>query len=40
MALEDDKTRQFKELVPQWRTICGRGDDEAGWPLDNRPRCS
>eukprot|EP00435_Cladocopium_sp_Y103_P051465 s2317_g16.t1 len=28
VALEDDKTRQFKELVPQWRTICGRRDDE------------
>lgn len=28
VAMEDDKTRQFKELVPQWRTICGRRDDE------------
>eukprot|EP00434_Breviolum_minutum_P026397 symbB.v1.2.023338.t1/scaffold2128.1/size88402/16 len=28
VAVEDDKTRQFKELVPQWRSICGRGDDE------------
>ena len=32
VAMEDDKTRQFKELVPQWRTICGRRDDEVGFP--------
>lgn len=31
VAVEDDKTRQFKELVPQWRSICGRGDDEVGF---------
>lgn len=29
VALEDEKTKHFRELVPQWRHICGRSDDEA-----------
>ncbi|CAJ1461057.1 unnamed protein product, partial [Effrenium voratum] len=28
VLLEDDKTRQFKGMVPKWRTVIGRTDDE------------
>jgi len=28
VALEDDKTRLFRDLVPRWRNIQGRGDEE------------
>ena len=31
VVLEDDKTRLFRSLVPRWRNICGRRDEEA-WP--------